>query len=123
VSWGNYCGLGDYHCANMWSENIKRLNKTKPEITEVQVEVFGHVCVVTDPRIPDEWRNSFCLTGSGGGTVENLRALLKFCHQSETQWICGCEKDSEVPEIYQTIWTDGPHEASCMKCKRKWEIK
>ena len=88
LSFGNYCGMGDYYCCNMWAENIREYRRLHPEIDKVEVAVFGNVCYVTDERIPLEWRNSFCLTGSGGMKVEDKKELLAFAKQSTEQQLC-----------------------------------
>ena len=91
LSFGNYCSIGglgnEYYCCNMWAENVTEFSRLHPDIKNVEVKIFGNICYVIDNRIPVKWRNSFCLTGSGASSAEDLRNLLAFSKQPITEHI------------------------------------
>jgi len=123
LSFGNYCGLGQYYCANMWAENIEEFKRRNPEITEVKVKVFDRICVVIDERIPKEWRNSFCLTGSGYHKLKYLKPLLEYCNQPLDRYICGCETEDQTPSSMGSYnMKDNFKTYTCTLCKRERKI-
>jgi hypothetical protein len=131
LSFGNYCHIGEwnplrpleskaYYCVNMWAENINEFKRRNPEIKEVEVEVFEHLCVVVDERIPIEWRSSFCLTGSMGATRESLEKMFALLGKDTSEDICGCEKPDEKPCIGGHGSMRGEFWNRCARCKREW---
>lgn len=130
LTFGNYCSIGhcstgnDYYCCNMWAENIDEFKRLHPEIVEIDVVIFGHICYIIDERIPLEWRSSFCLTGSGGLKVEDMKELLAYAKQPVEDKICGCEtKDMRPSIIYSYSSNSRMREHTCSYCNRKWATR
>jgi hypothetical protein len=99
LSFGNYFGFrsGEY-CVNMWAENFEEECKRK-NITDVEVEIYGNMAVVIDPRI--EWTNKKpCTTGM----FAKLKDYREMCENHGWQdyldgLLCGCESDEEYPHV------------------------
>jgi hypothetical protein len=131
LKFGNYFAFydtrrhGTLHCANMWYENLEEWLRRNPRnpLDGIEVTCFGHICFVTDSGIPKEWRNrEVCLTGVGRVAAANLRKILYFAKTPYTNWICGCEKDDEYCEIFQSMdYEKKTHTNHCYLCGRTWD--
>jgi len=127
LSFGNYCGLDNYYCVNMWSENIIEFKKRNPSVSKVKIKVFGEqFAFVIDSRIPEEWRSSFCITGYGESTSKTIKEVLTFSNKSFNNYICGCEKEKESPHLSERFSynPDGSLKSAlnmCYLCGRTWK--
>jgi hypothetical protein len=126
LSFGNYFDFASgERCLNMWAENLQeaiiRFNLTDIEVTVFSDEYNQPMAFVTDERIPKDWLNPICRTGSSM-TRKMLETVFAFAGEDPSEHICGCEGDNECGEIsdqYQPGNNKGV-ERRCGRCKRRW---
>lgn len=132
--YGNYfwfsCGLHSYYCVNMWAENIEEWMRLHPPEEKIKVEIINKTHIfITDKRIEKDWLvpEGICLTDSSINiNIDGLKYLLDKVEKPYDNYICGCEKEEDYPNIVQTFYESNSNKDDinyCKYCGRKWNVK